>query len=192
MTEKACSAIATPRTASFHLAIAAHHHTLSGRRDGSTVRQSPPPTDPKSPGKHAAHPLQNREEPGGGLMRAITVLVLDAASVTLATARELTLDERVAAQRAIEQVYWNHRIWPTDNPGPKPPLSAVLSDDALRAKVAAQLTASDAAASKGFVIDGARLQNEMNRIAASSHAPDILRELFDALGNDPFLIAETL
>jgi hypothetical protein len=34
-----------------------------------------------------------------------------------ANARALGLAERIAARRAIEQVYWNHRIWPRDNPG---------------------------------------------------------------------------
>jgi hypothetical protein len=31
--------------------------------------------------------------------------------------RSLNFEERVAAQRAIEQVYWSHRIWPKENPG---------------------------------------------------------------------------
>jgi len=38
-------------------------------------------------------------------------------------ARTLTFAERVAYQRAIEDVYWRHRSWP--NPEPKPPLDAV-------------------------------------------------------------------
>src|SRR5262245_44520557 len=54
----------------------------------------------------------------------------------------ITLEDRVAAQTHIEQVYWNHRIWP--NPRPKPPLSAVLSDEAIRAKVDAYLRESNA------------------------------------------------
>jgi hypothetical protein len=28
--------------------------------------------------------------------------------------RTLTLEERVAYQRAIEQIYWRHRIWPKE------------------------------------------------------------------------------
>ena len=70
--------------------------------------------------------------------RCVLLAVLAVASLVAgasASARELTLEERVATQRAIEQVYWNHRIWPNDNPGPKPPLSSVLSDDALRSRV---------------------------------------------------------
>src|SRR5262245_10935955 len=41
--------------------------------------------------------------------------------------RMLTFAERVAYQRAIEDVYWRHRIWPKENPDPKPSLDAVLS-----------------------------------------------------------------
>ena len=51
------------------------------------------------------------------------------------SARALNLEERVEAQRAIEEVYRRHRIWPKENPTPKPPLSAVMPDAAIRAKV---------------------------------------------------------
>jgi hypothetical protein len=34
--------------------------------------------------------------------------------------RTLTFEERVLYQRAIEDVYWRHRIWPKDRPDPKP------------------------------------------------------------------------
>src|SRR2546426_7848992 len=60
-----------------------------------------------------------------------------------AEARGLSFEERVAAQRAIEQVYWNHRIWPRD-PGSKPVLSAVMTDEAIRAKVEDYLKESNA------------------------------------------------
>jgi hypothetical protein len=36
--------------------------------------------------------------------------------------RTLSFAERVSYQRAIEEVYWRHRIWPEANPGPKPSL----------------------------------------------------------------------
>jgi hypothetical protein len=31
----------------------------------------------------------------------------------------LSFAERVSYQRAIEDVYWRHRIWPKENPDPK-------------------------------------------------------------------------
>src|SRR4029077_16913682 len=49
--------------------------------------------------------------------------------------RTLTFAERVAYQYAIEEIYWRHRIWPKDNPGPKPPLNAVVSQEQIERKV---------------------------------------------------------
>src|SRR5690348_11623808 len=46
----------------------------------------------------------------------------------------LTFSERVAYQRAIEEVYWRHRIWPKENPGSKPPLEAVMTQAQLEKK----------------------------------------------------------
>src|SRR6187397_1665701 len=50
----------------------------------------------------------------------------------------LTFAERVAYQRAIEDVYWRHRIWPRsrgERPDPKPALDAVMSQAQLESKV---------------------------------------------------------
>jgi len=41
--------------------------------------------------------------------------------------RNLTFAERVAYQRAIEEVYWRHRIWPEERLDQKPPLDSVMS-----------------------------------------------------------------
>src|SRR5438093_3072244 len=41
-------------------------------------------------------------------------------------------------------------------------------------------------------ITAEQLQAEMDRMAKNSRQPDVLRELFEALGNDPFIIAECL
>src|SRR2546430_6088832 len=35
--------------------------------------------------------------------------------------RTLTFEERVAYQRAIEEVYWHHRLWPRNGGGRPPP-----------------------------------------------------------------------
>ena len=51
--------------------------------------------------------------------------------------------ERVSYQRAIEDVYWRHRIWPKERPDPKPSLDAVMSQAQLEAegrRLSAQLT----------------------------------------------------
>ena len=49
--------------------------------------------------------------------------------------RTLTFAERVAYQRAIEEVYWRHRIWPKENPKPKPSLDEVMSAQQIEKKV---------------------------------------------------------
>ena len=53
--------------------------------------------------------------------------------------RVFSFAERVAYQRAIEDVYWRHRIWPKENPDPKPSLDAVMSQAQLENKVAGYL-----------------------------------------------------
>ena len=52
-----------------------------------------------------------------------------------ASAGTLTFGERVAYQYAIEGVYWRHRIWPENNPDPKPSLDGVVSQREIEKKV---------------------------------------------------------
>ncbi len=56
----------------------------------------------------------------------------------------LSFAERVSYQRAIEEVYWRHRIWPKENPNPKPSLDAVMSQAQLEKKVEDYLLNSQA------------------------------------------------
>ena len=114
---------------------------------------------------------------------------------TAATSPRLTLtfSERVAYQRAIEEVYWRHRIWPAANAGPKPPLDKVMSHEAIEKKVEDYLRNSQALEDYWQrPITPDQLQAEMERIASHTKQPGVLRELFAALGNDPFVITECL
>ena len=107
--------------------------------------------------------------------------------------RTLTFAERVAYQRAIEDVYWRHRIWPKENPDPKPSLDAVMSQAQLEKKVEDYLRNSQALEDYWQQpITAEQLQAEMDRMAQHTKQPEVLRELFEALGNDPFVIAECL
>ena len=63
---------------------------------------------------------------------------------TKVSQRTLTFAERLAYQRAIEQVYWRHRIWPNERPGSKPSFDAVMSLAQLEEKVADYLRNSEA------------------------------------------------
>ena len=110
--------------------------------------------------------------------------------------RTLTFAERVAYQYAIEEVYWRHRIWPRgggENPAPKPPLDAIVSQGQVEQKVEDYLRKSELIANeRGSAITVFELQTEMDRMASKTRQSETLRELFAALGNDPYLIAECL
>ena len=107
--------------------------------------------------------------------------------------RQLFFEDRVAYQRAIEDVYWRHRIWPDMNPGPKPSLDAVMSQAAIEQKVQDYLCNSELLEQEWQKpITPEQLQAEMDRMAQYSKQPEVLHELFAALGNDPFVIAECL
>ncbi len=107
--------------------------------------------------------------------------------------RTFSFAERVSYQRAIEDVYWRHRIWPKENSDPKPSLDAVMTQEQLENKVAEYLGNSQALGDYWKrPITAEQLQAEMERMAQHTRQPEVLRELFEALGNDAFVIAECL
>src|SRR5438093_45564 len=107
--------------------------------------------------------------------------------------RQLLFEDRVAYQRAIEEVYWRHRIWPKERPDRKPSLDAVMSQATIEKKVEDYLRKSQALEDYWQrPITAEQLQAEMDRMAQHTKQPDVLSELFAALGNDPFVIAECL
>ena len=95
--------------------------------------------------------------------------------------------------RAIEDVYWRHRIWPEERPDAKPSLDAVMTQAQLEKKVKSYLRNSEALENywqRPITVE--QLQAEMERMAQHTKQPEVLRELFQVLGNDPFVIAECL
>src|SRR5438046_1575305 len=119
--------------------------------------------------------------------------VAPAAGSAIRSARTLTFADRVAYQRAIEEIYWRHRIWPKANVGAKPPLDGVMSHEAIEKNVEGYLRNSQALEDYWRrPITPDQLQREVERIATHTKQPGVLRELFAALGNDPFVIAECL
>jgi hypothetical protein len=104
-----------------------------------------------------------------------------------------TLADRSAYQYAIEDIYWRHRIWPKQNKGPKPSLDEVMSPGQIEQKVETYLRDSQLLADEWHrPITPEQLQAEMNRMASHSRQPEVLQGIFNALGNDPALIAECL
>jgi hypothetical protein len=80
--------------------------------------------------------------------------------------RTLSFEERVSYQKAIEEVYWRHRIWPKERPDPKPSLDSVMSNAQLEKKVADYLRNSQALQDYWQrPITAEQLQAEMERMA---------------------------
>lgn len=105
----------------------------------------------------------------------------------------LSFEERVEAQRAIEEVYWANRTWPEHNPGEKPSFDEVMSSDDMERIVRRQLAKNhELEAMRGRGVTTADLQAELDRIAVTTRDGRVLNELFAALGHDPYVIAECL
>src|SRR6266496_5977342 len=94
--------------------------------------------------------------------------------------RTLTFEERVAYQRAIEEVYWRHRIWPKERPDPKPSLDEVVPSVQLEKKVEDYLRNSQALEDYWQQpLTAEQLQGEMERMAQHTKQPEVLHELFE-------------
>src|ERR1051325_5271588 len=97
----------------------------------------------------------------------------------------LTFAERVAYQRAIEEVYRRQRLWPRggeERPDPNVSLDAVMSQAELEKKVADYLRKSQALEDYWQLpITAEQLQAEMDRMARHTRQPKVLHELFAAL-----------
>jgi N-acetylneuraminic acid mutarotase len=106
---------------------------------------------------------------------------------TLPVQRALSFEERVNAQAAIERVYYAHQI------GATKPFEEAVPRSVLESKVRKYLEQTAALQTywKTSITDDT-LQRELERMAQGSRMPERLRELYTALGNDPFLIKECL
>src|SRR6266513_4553910 len=129
----------------------------------------------------------------GNILTCAFVETGDNAIRSSSSARTLSFAERVSYQRAIEEVYWRHRIWPKEDPDPKPSLDAMMSQAQLEKKVEDYLRNSQALEDHWQrPLTAEDLQAEIDRMAKNTKQPEVLRELFEALGNDPFVVAECL
>jgi len=104
-----------------------------------------------------------------------------------AAARDLTFEDRVGAQEAIERLYYTHQIDATR------PFVEAVPRSVLETKVRTYLRQSLALeAFWSTRITADMLQKELLRMSAGTRMPERLRELFAALGNDPLLMRECL
>ncbi len=104
-----------------------------------------------------------------------------------ASARDLSFEERVHAQEAIERVYYSHQI------GATKAFEAAVPRAVIEKKVETYLEESAALASFwNTPVTAAMLRAEMRHQASATQMPDRLRELYAALGDDAFLVEECL
>ena len=107
--------------------------------------------------------------------------------VTSVAARDLTFDDRVKAQEAIERVYYAHQI------GARAPFEETVPNAILEAKVQRYLRQTSALAALWKIqVTDEMLDRELVRMASGTRMPDRLVELYAALGDDAFLIKECL
>src|SRR5262245_14578999 len=118
------------------------------------------------------------------------VFLLTALSTPLRTnarTSDLTFDDRVAAQEAIERVYYAHQI------GTTKPFEEAVPRAVLEEKVRTFLKKSVALDQVWHIrITGEMLRSEVERMARETRMPERLRELFDALKDDPLVVEECL
>jgi N-acetylneuraminic acid mutarotase len=121
------------------------------------------------------------------LTAALVLVCLCAAGAATSSARELSFEERVRAQSAIERVYYAHQI------GATKPFEDALPRAVLEAKVQNYLKQSTALDKLWHTpVTAEMLQAELGRMLRGSRMPERLQEIFLALGNDSVLIQECL
>jgi len=104
-------------------------------------------------------------------------------------ATDLSLAARAGYQNAIDDVNWRHTVWPEAN-GARPARpaqrnSAEQAGDVLRKSNALSTL-------WGQAITGQMLQAEIDRMVRDSKRPELLRQLFASLNNNPTHVAEVI
>ena len=116
----------------------------------------------------------------------VAVIVMAALCFASSTsARDLTFDDRVRAQEAIERVYNPHQL------GATKPFEEAVPRQLLEDKVRRYSMASLELKRTGAVaITQDLLERELARIAQRTRLPERLHEIYTALGNDPVLVLD--
>lgn len=119
--------------------------------------------------------------------RTVVCLLLLISSATLAQGQELSFEERVDAEEVIARVYHSHRL------GTTVPFEQTVTRASLERRVRDYLKQSVALEHYwGEVVTSDAIDDELQRIRRETRYPHRLRELFEALDNDPSLIRECL
>ncbi len=120
----------------------------------------------------------------GGVVPALVLLTLAASPVL---ARDLSFEDRVHAQMALERVYYSHQI------GATLPFEEALPRTIHEEKVRTYLKHGVALERFWNVsVTAELLAKETERIQRQTRMPERLGDLYAALGNDPMLVQECL
>jgi len=123
----------------------------------------------------------------------VAALLLTVSSAPWFARGPITLEERIQAEEAIEKVLYSHRIWPQENPSPKPPFEQVVSRAQLQARCEEALEKSALLEELWRrPVTPEQLQAETERIFRDSRDRATLAEIVAALKGDPELVAECL
>src|SRR5215813_5991555 len=119
--------------------------------------------------------------------RLLMMAGLAALTLGSARARELSFEDRVAAQAAVERVYFGHQI------GATMPFSEAVPRAVLERKVSTALGESAALEMYWHTpVTQLLLERELDRIVRRTRMPERLREIDAALGGDVFLWQEVV
>src|SRR4030042_4139175 len=104
----------------------------------------------------------------------------------------LTFQDRVDCSKAIERISYKNRLW-SHKTITKPSFEQAVSEDIIKSRVIDVMKKSNAMEHYWqHPITGEMLQSEIDRMAKSTRNPDMLQQIWDALNNDPHVIAECL
>ena len=118
------------------------------------------------------------------ILKLLAIILLNASP---SLARNLSFEERVLCQGAIERVYYSRQI------GVTIPFEESVPQLVLEEKIRTYLKKSVALEQYWQTpVTAEMLQREMIRIAENTRFPDRLEEIYTALGNDSFLMQECL
>src|SRR5262245_31932345 len=121
------------------------------------------------------------------LLPAALAALLASTHLAPADSRDLTFEDRFRAQEAIERVYYSHQE------GARKAFEVAMPREAIEKKVTTYLKRSAALERYWHTpVTADMLSREAERQGRASRMPERLRELYAALGNDPFLIQECL
>ncbi|UCF68799.1 MAG: hypothetical protein JSV80_05790, partial [Acidobacteriota bacterium] len=118
---------------------------------------------------------------------AVLAMALSLSSASALHARELSIEQRIEAHASIERLYHEHRQGATTVFEQAVPASVLrrVAEEGPRLSIALERFWN-------APVTDDLLDKELTRIARDTRLPERLKRLFAALGNDAFLIKETL